>query len=259
MLKKIAQHSWPFSAILFWLGLWLLYYLIIAFNVSSVVAMVLTLSIASILAKKVSNRWRQWILIGGFIASWFLSTPFFVVEAMPSWVWLLPLLVLLFSYPVQTWADAPFFPTPENALTGLSSKAPLDPGARIVDAGCGMGHALWELKKEYPLANVTGIERSTLLARIAAWRCKWTTIEQADIWKVNWSAYDMVYVFQRPESMQRTQEKAMSEMKAGSWLVSLEFEMTDCVATDKISISHGKIVWLYQMPLQLKQSGDSNV
>ncbi len=71
-------------------------------------------------------------------------------------------------------------------------------------------------------------------------------MERGDIWKADWSAYDMVYLFQRPESMPRAIEKARAELKPSSWLVSLEFEAVGLTPLAKLEGSKGKPVWVYQ-------------
>ena len=76
------------------------------------------------------------------------------------------------------------------------------------------------------------------------------------MWQIDWSPYQLVYVFQRPESMQRAALKAAKELKPGAWLVSLEFEAIDLKSSAQIQASGGKILWLYQAPLKLKNSGD---
>ena len=44
------------------------------------------------------------------------------------------------------------------------------------------------------------------------------------MWSADWSGFDLVYVFQRPESMERVLAKASRELRPGAWLASLEFE-----------------------------------
>ena len=49
----------------------------------------------------------------------------------------------------------------------------------------------------------------------AAWpaRCAaQARVRRADMWKTDWSGYQMVYLFQRPESMARAAAKAQAEM-----------------------------------------------
>jgi hypothetical protein len=78
-------------------------------------------------------------------------------------------------------------------------------------------------------------------------------VRQGDIWRADWSGYDMVYLFQRPESMERAAEKACAELRPGAWLVSLEFEATTLKPAAQFTAPGGKMVWLYQAPLSVPQ------
>ena len=68
---------------------------------------------------------------------------------------------------------------------------------------------------------VTSLFTPPLAARL---RCPYARVRRADLWRGRWSGYDLVYLFQRPESMPRALAKACAEMARGSWVVSLEFE-----------------------------------
>ena len=169
----------------------------------------------------------------------------------------MPLLLLLALYPLRSWRDAPLFPTPRDALTGLAKAVALPPGVRILDAGCGLGDGLLALRSEFPSAHIGGLEWSFLLRLLCAARCRLAgakvEVERGDIWAADWSPYDMVYLFQRPESMARAMDKALSEMRPGAWLVSLEFEVVGRAATSRLEAHAGKPLWLYRLPL--KSSG----
>jgi hypothetical protein len=43
--------------------------------------------------------------------------------------------------------------------------------------------------------------------------------------RADWSGLRLVYVFQRPESMERVIGKASRELRPGAWLGQLEFEV----------------------------------
>jgi hypothetical protein len=60
----------------------------------------------------------------------------------------------------------------------------------------------------------------------------------------------MVYLFQRPETMERAALKASQELKRGAWMVSLEFEAQDLVPTAVCQASENRPIWLYQQPFQ---------
>ena len=79
-------------------------------------------------------------------------------------------------------------------------------------------------------------------------RCPWATVQQGDIWAKDWSGFDLVYLFQRPESMPRAVAKANAELKPGAWLVSLEFEALVLKPFARLDTVQGKPVWVYCVP-----------
>jgi hypothetical protein len=125
-------------------------------------------------------------------------------------------------------------------------------GARILDAGSGMGDGLLALRSAYPRADLNGLEMSWPLRVLSAMRCSFANIRQGDMWLMDWRSYDLVYMFQRPESMPRAVEKAEAEMRRGAWLVSLEFEARDLVPSGVIYGADGRPVWMYQLPFNRK-------
>ena len=247
---------WPVPAVLVWLSAWGVLYAVQGAGAAYSVALTLACSLGAVLSVCGSTRWRKGLIAGGFPLSMALSQPAAGLALLPAWVWLVPLLLLLLMYPVSTWRDAPFFPTPGNALAALATIAPLPAGARVLDAGCGLGHGLAALRQAYPDAKLLGVEWSWPLRWACALRCPWAQVRRGNIWKIDWSHYQMVYLFQRPESMQRAARKAAKELKPGDWMVSLEFEVIGLISTTQIPTSSGKMLWLYQAPLKFKGSGD---
>lgn len=236
---------WPMPALLAWLAAWTLYRLAWQFGAAASVAVTLACALAAAFACFGSTRWRRIFIAGGF--------PLSLVAAgtLTGWAalgWLAPLLALLLLYPLASWRDAPLFPTPSGALAGLATIAVLAPAARIVDAGCGLGAGLRELRRSYPQARLDGLEWSWPLTIACRLRCRFARIRRADIWAADWSAYQLVYLFQRPESISRAVAKAGRELAPGSWLVSLEFEARELRPQARIESVGGKPVWLYRAP-----------
>jgi hypothetical protein len=91
-----------------------------------------------------------------------------------------------------------------------------------------------------------GLEWSALLRLLCALRCRFAQVRRGDIWLADWSGFDLVYVFQRPESMARAYAKAQSELRPGGWLASLEFEVPGHAATQVLHGPGGRPVWLYR-------------
>ena len=239
--------TWPLPALLAWASAWALFIGLRAALGAS--ALVLSMGLASLLGVALATlgatRWRRIFMALGFPLSLAASG---AAAGLPTWVWLLPLAALALLYPVRTWRDAPLFPTPAGALDGLSALAPLPAGAVILDAGCGLGAGLRELRRAYPLARIHGIEWSRPLALLCSLRCRFASVRQGDIWRADWSCHDLVYLFQRPESLPRAIEKARREMRTGAWLASLEFEAVGVAATGVLACRDGRRVWLYRMP-----------
>jgi hypothetical protein len=210
-------------------------------------AMLVATGLAFALSLRQGTRWRRVFIAAGFPLSLAASG---LLADVPAWAWLLPLALLLVLYPIHAWRDAPLFPTPGGALRGLAQLAPVAEGARIVDAGCGLGDGLRELRAEYPHAALFGLEWSWPLRLACAWRMRFATVRRADIWRADWSGYAMVYLFQRPESMPRAAAKAERELQPGAWLASLEFEVPTLAPQQVHACPDGRRVWLYRAPFE---------
>lgn len=167
---------------------------------------------------------------------------------MPPWVWLLLLLPLLAAYPLRAWRDAPFFPTPGGALQGLD--AVVGEPRHVLDAGCGLGHGLAELRRLWPRTELLGVEWSLPLVALAAMRAAGLRahVRRGDIWATSWRGHDLVYLFQRPESMARAWVQAQREMAPGSWIVSLEFAVPEIQPWACLRGEGRRPVWVYRLP-----------
>ncbi len=248
-LPKGARGSipWPLPALLTWGTAWALFIGLRALGSADWLALALAAALSVLLAFTGSTPWRRVFVAAGFPLSLLASG---LAGAVPAWAWLLPLLLLVLLYPLNTWRDAPLFPTPTGGLSGLAALVPLPDRARVVDAGCGLGAGLRELRREYPGAQIEGLEWSWPLRFACALRCRFARIRRADIWAADWSVHDMVYLFQRPESMARAADKAGRELRPGAWLASLEFEVGLLKPQRVLNCADGRRVWLYQAPFR---------
>lgn len=240
---------WPLPAVLVWGVAWGLFVMLPSWGFTPELALGLASSLG-VAGSLLGDSWWRRVMIGlGFPLSLLLMQS----ASLPAWVWLVPLLALLLIYPLNAWRDAPLFPTPRHALNDLAAQVLLGPSALILDAGCGLGDGLRALRAAYPTAQFTGIEWSWPLRAACALRCPWATVRQGDIWAEDWSGFDMVYLFQRPESMPRAVGKARAELKNGAYLVSLEFEALSLKPFAKLDTAQGKPVWIYRLPLADKE------
>lgn len=243
--------AWPVFALFAWGLGWGAYALARALSLTEVLAFLLGAGLGALLAVPASTPWRRVFVVAGFPLS-FAATG--AAAAVPAWAWLVPLGLLLLFYPLRAWRDAPIFPTPAGALRGLGAAAPLGEGAKVLDAGCGLGAGLAELRREYPQARLFGIEWSPALCLLCAWLRRDATVRRGDIWKAPWSEHDLIYLFQRPESLTRAMMKAAAEMKSGAWLASLEFQASGWRPDRVLQGPDGRPVWLYQRPFRRRRS-----
>lgn len=234
---------WPLPAVAAWLLAWAAFAAAQAAGAGPGPAFVAGLAAGGAVAATARGRWRRLLAGGGFPLS---ALALGAWPALPAWAWLAAALPLALAYPLKAWRDAPFFPTPSGALQGLDAVVALPAGARVLDAGCGLGHGLAALHRLWPDARLEGVEWSAPLAWLAARRCRFATVRRGDLWAGSWAGADLVYVFQRPESMDRVAAKADAEMAPGRWLVSLEFPIAGRQPVARAGVPGGRPVWIYR-------------
>jgi len=238
------RWPWPLPALTAWAAAWLLFAALQRLHLPAAWALVLACALGTVASVLGGTWWRRGLIAAGFPLSLALTG----AASLPAWAWLVPLALLLLVYPLNAWRDAPLFPTPPDALNDLPDGAPLEPGARVLDAGCGLGDGLIALRQAYPLAELEGLEWSRPLRWLCARRCPWARVRRGDIWQADWGGYQLVYLFQRPESMARAFAKAQGELAPGAWLVSLEFAVPGVPPHAQLQAPGGKPVWVYRMP-----------
>ena len=245
---------WPLPALLGWGVAWGLFFLLRAQAVSVPIALSGATLAGLVFAAAGDTPWRRVFIGAGFPLSALLlmlsAGQTGAAGSLPAWTWLAPLALLVLLYPINAWRDAPLFPTPEGALRGLAARVPLPAQALVMDAGCGLGAGLAALRQEYPQVRLIGLEWSWPLVLACRWRCRDARIRRQSIWRADWSGCSLVYLFQRPESMERAADKAAAELPAGAWLASLEFPLPGIEPTARLESVPGKPLWLYRMPLR---------
>ncbi len=241
---------WPLPAVLAWSAGWLSWQGARLLGVEPALALAAGCCASVLLALCCRGTWRRGLAALGFpLAAWLGGA----AQGLAAAWWLLPLLPLLLVYPLRAWRDAPFFPTPAAGLQGLAEVVG-QPGD-VLDAGCGLGHGLRELATLWPQARLQGVEWSPLLATAARLWVPRARIRRGDMWSKSWAPFDLVYLFQRPESMARAWRKAQQEMRAGAWLVSLEFAVPGVEPTACLAAPNRRTVWIYR--LQPASSGST--
>ena len=175
--RRFVNRSWPLPAFAAWGAAWLVFAASSQLGAQAAAAFVAAGLFGAVLSLLGATPWRRLFIGCGFPLSFAASGS---AGSVPAWLWLLPLALLALVYPWRTWRDAPLFPTPRGALEGLAECVPLPAGARVLDAGCGLGAGLRELRREYPAALLEGLEWSWPLRWACALRCRFAQIRRAD-------------------------------------------------------------------------------
>jgi hypothetical protein len=245
MILPMKFMTWPIPALLAWGSSWLLFKGLQVVGLSEAIAFIVATCLGGFLSALAHTPMRKALIVLGFPLSMAASS---ATLSVPPIGWLLLMGLVVLVYPRKAWRDAPLFPTPKRALREMQQHITLPAGARILDAGSGLGDGLLALRDAFPRAELHGVEMSWPLRILSAMRCSFAKIRQGDIWLVDWRSFDMVYLFQRPESMPRAVEKAEAELRRGAWLISLEFEAIDLVPSAILTCRDGRPVWMYQVP-----------
>lgn len=236
-------RSWPLPALLAWALGQSVWAAARGRGSGELASAALAAAAVAAVAIVVRGAWRRVIVLAGL--------PLLALAGAvtaPAWAWLAAAMALLAVYPLRAWRDAPFFPTPAGAWRELSTAVPLADGARVLDAGCGLGHGLRMLHRAWPSAQVEGVEWSAALAWLCRRRCRFARVRRADLWSSSWREFALVYLFQRPESMARAWDKACAEMAPGCWLASLEFAVPGVTPARRLDGGDGRPLWLYRVP-----------
>lgn len=243
---RAVRLRWPLPALVAWATGWGVILALQPYGLPGWLLLTLAWIPSAGLALATTGRWRRLILLCGLPLALVLSGG----VQISGWTWLAAALCTAAVYPVSAWRDAPMFPTPASALDGIASRLQLPPGARILDAGSGLGHGLRALQRAFPGAQTEGVERSAVLVAISRMIPRTPAARRGDMWAADWSSYDVVYLFQRPETMPRAWEKACAEMREGAWVLSLEFKVPGLPADAVFSAPSGRprAVLAYRVP-----------
>ena len=239
---RVLKLPWPLPALIAWACAWGTWYLAQLWGSAATGSVLLGVLVGGTVALTVQGPWRRTLCAVGFpLSAWAQGA----AAAWPNWGWPLLLAGLLLAYPLRAWRDAPFFPTSAGALVGLDQW--VTQPRHVLDAGCGLGHGLRALRRLWPQATVHGVEWSPLLAWASRCLCPWAKVQRGDMWGISWSGHDLVYVFQRPESMNRVWAKACADMRPGAWLISLEFAVPGQTPVGCLQRPGQRPVWIYRV------------
>ncbi|MBC8239152.1 MAG: class I SAM-dependent methyltransferase [Alphaproteobacteria bacterium] len=151
---------------------------------------------------------------------------------LPGWTYLIAFgLTLTVFWNVRS-ERVPLYLTNQTTWRTLSAVLPDKPGTRFIDLGSGLAGTLRYLARQHPDMTFTGVENAPaplLISKIWQWidPIHNLTITHDDMWKVDLSGFDVAYCFLSSAPMARLYEKAKTEMRPGSLLISNSFNVAD--------------------------------
>ena len=166
------------------------------------------------------SKWKKILIFLGFP----ISSLLLQINQNPNTIlWFTLLIILVIIYPPISWRDAPLYPTPKDSLIGLNKVLNLKSDDKILDFGSGAGHGIKAIQSEWANNHIFGVENSSLLFLYTKIKYPQSKIIFKDMWDIDLSQFNVLYVFQRPDTMNKIWEKAKKEMPKNSFIISLSF------------------------------------
>ncbi|HBR80634.1 MAG: Methyltransferase [Candidatus Uhrbacteria bacterium GW2011_GWE2_45_35] len=143
---------------------------------------------------------------------------------------LLILLILVASSAYAANQGAPWVPTKKKDIGRILDFVVMRPGERFFELGCGDARLSIAAEKRYGVKAI-GVELS-IPQFVAAWiRNRLTKTHVGLVWKnlfkVNLSEADVVYLFLMPETVEKLKPKLLKELKPGARIISYVFPFKD--------------------------------
>ena len=175
--------------------------------------------------------WWRWIHFFFPIALWIMS-----IVQIPSSVYLIGFVVTLALYWTTFKTRVPFYPSRPSvwhALYVLMQQHSPKKSLRMIDIGSGLGDLSMYIAQRRPNDTVEGIEIAPLPWLISKVRARMQASNAAftrgNYESLNFAEYDVVFAYLSPAAMTNLWIKANQEMRKGSLLVSLEFEIPEAL------------------------------
>jgi len=136
-------------------------------------------------------------------------------------------------------SQVPFYPSRPSVWKQVAKIMPKDRHVRLIDIGSGLGDMSMYIAKIRPDSQIEGIEIAPLPWLISKIRAKIIRSKAiftlGDYHALNFADYDMIFAYLSPVAMLALWQKASQEMKTGSLLISLEFEIPGVNPTMRIA------------------------
>ena len=199
------------------------------------------------------SRWRR-------LAPWWLVIQFLfpvvlvlaLALQLPPSLFLCAFLFFLFLYWSTIRTQVPFYPSGLPVWNAVSELLPADRNIALVDIGSGLGGLTLNLAHRFPSSRFVGVEIAPLPWLISAMRARLQSstayFTRGDYNQLHFADYDVVFAYLSPAAMPALWQKAKSEMRPETLLISYEFAIPDVQPTTVLSPSkNGANLYVFRM------------
>lgn len=153
-----------------------------------------------------------------------------------AYVVIFGIILVLVSFMVfvimEMWGDvkgAPFVPSGRRDIDKLLQVVKIQPGAQVVELGCGSGRFLRAAADKYRIYG-TGVDVNAVLIIWAKIRSAFAHLnginfKYQDMYETNLSHADVIYMFLLPRALEKLDKKLTAETRKGVLVISHGFEL----------------------------------
>lgn len=123
---------------------------------------------------------------------------------------------------------APFLPTKRQDLATVSAVLEKYQIKSLMDLGCGIGGVLAYLNKNDKSLRLSGLEISLgqfMIAKLRFLFNKKVKVRWRNLFWVNWDKSQAVYMFWRPQTIEKYRKKIEDQLNSGQFVISYCFEI----------------------------------
>ncbi|MDP1929724.1 MAG: class I SAM-dependent methyltransferase [Thiobacillus sp.] len=202
-----------------------------------------------LMAAGLSRLWRQpvwWLPLHlGFFPVIVFARQF----NLPAWLYLAAFLLLVLFYWSSFRTRVPLYLSDRKAWQAVIPLLPQATPFRFIDIGSGFGDVPFYLEPRFPLADFYGTEIAPapwLISRARGWiKHSHVTFLRRDYAALDLAGFDVVFAFLSPAAMPGVWQQAQAQMRRGSLLISLSFDMRARQPDHVIALAEGARHTLY--------------